>query len=615
MPVRLLEDALIDQIAAGEVVERPASIVKELVENSLDAGATQVRVQLRGGGSHLVRIIDDGEGMDRDDALMCLERHATSKIRTLDDLVHVRTLGFRGEAIPSIASVSRFEILTRRHDAEVGTRLKVEGGALGSVTDAGCAPGTQISVKELFFNLPVRRAFLRTAPTELGHCVEAVIRQALLRPDVDMLVTHDGRDVVRAPAAADRAARARALLGKAAESLRPIEVEDRGVRLVGLASPVGVHQNSARAVYVYVNGRFVRDPVVRRGLREAYQGIVPRGRHPIVVLELQVADEHVDVNVHPSKTEVRFRNPRDVAEVIAGGLREALRRHGIRREVADQAFGSRTRRPDPAALPLPLDRLSAHPADDPRFAGQPSPSPSPEPELPPWLVADVRASIEARSRSQEAPEPRSAAPPQTQAPQAAPRPQPGQPPQPQAADGPPDEPVIPALGSLRRLAALDGGVVLLGHPTAVFAVDALAVRRALARQDLTADGRPARLLVPLIIEVGTTISGRLLAWQEALERCGLSLAGFGGGQIAIKRVPAELLDADWDRALAALGGRLPIQAAPALPDEAVSELVAQVRLVEGGVDAVLLRASDWPARSPYARRLDADELRAWIGRA
>ncbi len=385
MPVRLLEDALIDQIAAGEVVERPASVVKELVENSLDAGATTLRVQLAGGGRKLVRVVDDGHGMDEHDAVLCLERHATSKIRTIDDLVQVRSLGFRGEAIPSIASVSRFELLTRRHADEAGTRIRIEGGTLRGVERAGCAPGTQVSVRELFFNLPVRKAFLRTVPTELGHCVEAVIREALLRPDVDVTVTHEGRTVVQAARAEDVAARARAVLGKDAEALRPVSVSDRGITVTGLASPPGVHASSGKGVYLYVNGRYVRDPVLRRGLREAYQGIVPRGRHPIVVLDLRLDPEQVDVNVHPSKTEVRFRNPRDVVDVVSGGLREALRRAAITRQVQDEAFGSRTRRADPAARPLPFEGLPSHPADDPTFVEKAPPTP----RLPDWLAAEA----------------------------------------------------------------------------------------------------------------------------------------------------------------------------------------------------------------------------------
>ena len=278
MAVRLLEDALIDQIAAGEVVERPASVVKELVENSLDAGAVTLRIRLEEGGRSLIRITDDGHGMDEHDAVLCLERHATSKIRSLEDLVHVRSLGFRGEAIPSIASVSRFELQTRRAEDPAGVKVSVEGGVLRGVSQVGCAPGTRVTVRSLFYNLPVRRAFLRTAPTELGHCLDAVVREILTRPQVDVLVSHGSHEVLRAPSAPDLHSRARALLGKVAEGLREVSFEDRGIAVSGLISPVGVHQGSNRGVHLYVNGRHVRDPVLRRALREAYQGIVPRGR-------------------------------------------------------------------------------------------------------------------------------------------------------------------------------------------------------------------------------------------------------------------------------------------------------------------------------------------------
>ncbi|MCO4745412.1 MAG: ATP-binding protein, partial [Proteobacteria bacterium] len=199
MTVRLLDEGLINQIAAGEVVERPASVVKELVENALDAGATAIDIELKSGGRTLISVLDDGVGMSRDDAMMSLERHATSKIRTADDLATVGSLGFRGEAVPSIASISRFEMLTRPHDEEVGTRIRIEGGELRDVRDAGCAPGTEIRVRNLFFNVPVRRRFLRTPGTEVSHCLDAVTREAMAHPEVGFSVRHDGRTVLETP--------------------------------------------------------------------------------------------------------------------------------------------------------------------------------------------------------------------------------------------------------------------------------------------------------------------------------------------------------------------------------------------------------------------------------
>jgi DNA mismatch repair protein MutL len=332
--VRILEEQLINKIAAGEVVERPASVVKELVENALDAGATSLQVHLKAGGRNLVRVVDDGVGMNRTDALMCLERHATSKILNEDDLFSVSTLGFRGEAVPSIASVSRFEILTRPRDAEVGTRVVVEGGRLMDVSPAGAAPGTEISAASLFFNLPARRKFLRSVETELGHCMEAVTREALIRPTLDLEVTHDDRPLLRCAPSPSRARRAADLLGAHGEALVPVSFARGDIEVEALVSPVGVHRASPQgSSWLYVNGRFVRDPVLRRAVTAAYAGIVPKDRYPLVIVEVRVPPSEVDVNVHPAKTEVRFANALALQAAVTEGLRAALREHGIRRPV------------------------------------------------------------------------------------------------------------------------------------------------------------------------------------------------------------------------------------------------------------------------------------------
>ena len=338
MAVRILEESLINKIAAGEVVERPASVIKELLENALDAGATEVRVHLRAGGRNLVRVVDDGSGMDRTDALMSLERHATSKIRCDDDLFRVATLGFRGEAIPSIASVSKFELVTRAQGQEEGTRIVVEGGKLLAVEPAGAAAGTDISVASLFYNLPARRKFLRSVDTELGHCIEAITRELLIRPHVDLEVTHDDRLHLRCARTDEPRRRAAELLGPHGEALVPVSFARGSLRVAGLVSPVGVHRQSAtNASYLYVNGRFVRDHIVRRAVSQAYAGLVPKDRYPVVVLRIEVPPQDVDVNVHPAKTEVRFVNAFELQRAVAEGLRVALQDHGIQRPVAIEA--------------------------------------------------------------------------------------------------------------------------------------------------------------------------------------------------------------------------------------------------------------------------------------
>jgi DNA mismatch repair protein MutL len=334
--IRILEDRLVNQIAAGEVIERPAAALKELVENSLDAGATRIQVQLEAGGRNLIRVVDNGRGMDDADALMCLERHGTSKIRGEEDLFRVASLGFRGEALPSIASVSRFELLTRPSAHREGQKVVVDGGKLRIREPAGCPEGTQVSVRSLFFNVPVRRKFLRTVPTELGHCAEAVISQALIRPEVDWTLEHNGQVLVRAPVVASRQERAAELLKGHGRALFPVNFKSGDLEVEALISPVGVHQAAAKgSLYLFVNGRYVRDALVRKAVREAYRHIVPKGRFPVVVLEVRVPPEHVDVNIHPSKSEVRFRFGRDMVQAVSQGLRDALEAHGIRRPVRD----------------------------------------------------------------------------------------------------------------------------------------------------------------------------------------------------------------------------------------------------------------------------------------
>jgi DNA mismatch repair protein MutL len=356
MAVRILEDHLVNQIAAGEVIERPAAVVKELVENSLDANARTITVKLTSGGRQLVGVADDGEGMDPSDALMCLERHGTSKIRTNEDLFKVLTLGFRGEAIPSIASVSRFELLTRLQGEGEGTRIRVEGGKLQAPEPAGCPQGTQVNVRQLFYNVPVRRKFLRTVPTELSHCTEAVVREALVHPEVDFTVEHGGSQILRSPRTEEWSRRAADLLGAHGKALVPIDFASGELGVRALLSPVGVHQGSAKgSLYLYVNGRYVRDGLMRQAVREAYRHIVPKGRYPVVVVDLTLPPDHVDVNIHPSKVEVRFRHGREMVGALSEGLRDGLRLHGIRRPVDPRRGSYVPDEPPPSfSLDLPL---------------------------------------------------------------------------------------------------------------------------------------------------------------------------------------------------------------------------------------------------------------------
>ena len=549
MTVRILDDALVNKIAAGEVVERPAAALKELVENSLDAGAQALTVELQGGGRSLIRVADDGSGMVRDDALMALERHATSKIRSFEDLVQAVSLGFRGEALPSIAAVSRLEILTRPRDQELGTRVRVEGGTLRDVTEAGCAVGTEITVRSLFYNLPVRRKFLRTVPTELGHCLEAITRLALLRPEVDWVVRHEGRDSIRAPRTDDPARRAADLLGREARSLFPVRGGELGVEVQGLISPVGVHRGSgAQALYLFVNGRFVRDAVLRRAVGEAYRGLVPKGRFPLVVLDVRLDPSRVDANVHPAKTEVRFRSPRDVQGVTIDVLRTALREHSARRDAPRAATA-----PSPPAPSTP-----AHPLDDPRFQGGLPLPPRPVDPLPSLRPAGPASRPEVQPAS---------APPPASAPSVAadgPPPAPG--PAPTRQPAPTDLLPVPRFRDLRVIGQLSRTYILCEGGGELVVVDQHAAHERVTLHRLQAQrgelSAVQQLLTPVVVELTRAQVEFLRGHADVLDSLALRVEPMGPSSVAVRAVPALLAGGDPDALVRDLADSLAVDAGP-----------------------------------------------------
>jgi DNA mismatch repair protein MutL len=327
--IRVLPDILASQVAAGEVVERPASVVKELVENSIDAGAREIRVDIDRGGSALIRVSDDGCGMSREDALLSLERHATSKLRTAGDLAAILTLGFRGEAVPSIASVSRFRLVTRETDSVSGTEILVDGGKVRDVRDAGCAPGTVIEAKALFYNMPARRKFLRAETTESAHVEHQLRLHALAAPNVRFRLRRDDREVFDLPPAAKSVDRVRQLLGPefSRELIALPQTHGNGISVEGYVLPASHARKGRRHQFVFLNGRPVEDAVISRALAEGFRGAVTDGLHPAAWLWIDLEPTLVDVNVHPAKREVRFHRPVDVRdailEAVATGLRPA----------------------------------------------------------------------------------------------------------------------------------------------------------------------------------------------------------------------------------------------------------------------------------------------------
>ncbi len=322
--IRPLPDTLISQIAAGEVVERPASVLKELLENSLDAGASSLTVTLSEGGAKQIRVTDDGGGIAAEDLPLALARHATSKIATLADLERVATLGFRGEALASIGSVARVMVTSRTADAPHAFRVSAEGGSAGAVEPAAHATGTTVEVGDLYFNTPARRKFMRTEGTEFAHCSDVFQRIALARPDANFTLKHNGRVSAHLPAASF-AARAAAILGtEVQQAAREVHVNVPGIALRGFAGAPAHARGSRDAQYVFVNGRFVRDKLLAHALREAYADVLHGERHAAYALFLEIDPGAVDVNVHPAKTEVRFRDSRAVHQFVYHAVSRAL---------------------------------------------------------------------------------------------------------------------------------------------------------------------------------------------------------------------------------------------------------------------------------------------------
>src|ERR1700727_1995691 len=347
--IHVLTDQVANQIAAGEVVDRPASVVKELLENALDAGATRIRVEIEAGGRKLIRIVDNGHGMGRDDALLAFERHATSKLRSSDDLLSISTLGFRGEALPSIASVARVSVETRAAEEEAGTSLEIAGGKILRVEDAGLPPGTTIAVRDLFFNTPARRKFLRSEQTELGHVAALVTHYALAHPTKHFELHSATQALLVAPAVADAGERLFQIFGRETfESLIPVAAEidfaraglpepppwrraegweppEPGfLRMSGFCSKPELQKLNRNSIYVFANGRLIRDRLVLHALTEAYRNIIPPTSFPVVLLFLEMPPQEIDVNVHPAKTEVRFRQPAFVHDFIRATIRTPL---------------------------------------------------------------------------------------------------------------------------------------------------------------------------------------------------------------------------------------------------------------------------------------------------
>ena len=329
--IQILPEHISQAIAAGEVIERPASVVKELIENAIDAGGTEVIVELEAGGLQRIRVCDNGEGMDYEDVPLALQRYATSKIRSVEDLYAIHTLGFRGEALPSIASVSQMTIKTRVSHSVSGTQVVCEGGEIKGISEVGCPIGTEVEVGNIFYNLPVKRKFLRSIRSELRYALNHFLRLSLSHPSIAFKFIHDGRVLHELLRTESSMVRIEAILGREVyHHLRPVEFEDREIKISGFTSLPSISKGNGDGIYLYVNGRFVKDRVIYKAIVEAYRHVIPAGRFPIAILLITIPPSAIDVNVHPTKTEVRFRDQERVFHAVIRALRSV--HHG------DQAF-------------------------------------------------------------------------------------------------------------------------------------------------------------------------------------------------------------------------------------------------------------------------------------
>jgi len=515
MPIRVLPPTVVNRIAAGEVIERPASAVKELVENAIDAGATQIDVALREGGRSLIGVADDGCGMSADELALAVERHATSKLPH-DDLTHIATLGFRGEALPSIGAVGRLTLTSRAAGSDSGWTLTVEGGAKGGVQPAALAQGTRVELRDLFYATPARLKFLKAARTERDHVEDVINRLAMAHPAIGFTLTDESKTVLRlaaattdllADAAAARLARLAQVMGRDfADNALVLDVVREGVRLTGHIGLPTLNRATASQQYLFVNGRPVRDRLLQGAVRGAYQDFLARDRHPLVALFLEVPAEAVDVNVHPAKAEVRFRDAGLVRGLIVGACKHALAEAGHRAAttVAAAALGSFR----PAAAPAAW---------------------RPGPKLPRGF-AELAASLYAPDP--QTPQLREVVTPTARAPEAAP-----------VNGATVDYPLGAARAQLHEtyiVAQTADGVVIVDQHAAHERLVYERMKQALAAQGIARQA----LLIPEIVELEGAAAERLVARRDQLAELGLVIEAFGAGAVVVREVPALLGVAD-----------------------------------------------------------------------
>jgi DNA mismatch repair protein MutL len=548
--IRVLSDQVANQIAAGEVVERPASVVKELLENALDAGATRIRVEIEAGGRKLIRIVDNGHGMGRDDALLAFERHATSKLRSSDDLLSIATLGFRGEALPSIASVARVSLETRAEEDAVGTTLEIAGGNILRVEDAGLPTGTTIAVKDLFFNTPARRKFLRSEQTELGHVAALVTHYALAHPTKHFELHSATQALLTAPAVANAGERLYQIFGREVfDSMIPVAAEmdfsraglpepppwkreqdyeapEPGfVRISGFISKPELQKLNRNSTYIFANGRLIRDRLILHALTEAYRNIIPPTSFPVVLLFLELPPQEVDVNVHPAKTEVRFRQQAFVHDFVRDSVRTAL----MKARPAASFYDALNSAPSASASLLvdvsPLPGIT-DPLHQPQSEGAQDPTDFASFTLQPPIVppSPGRLGFDGPGMSIGYDDPTE------------------------------PQPTLNSLATLKPLGQLRDSFILAVNEEGLWIVDQhVAHERVLfekiMRDRTTERVQRQRLLMPVLIELLPEQMVTFAAIAEELERNGFEAEPFGPRTLAVKATPVGLEGRELERML------------------------------------------------------------------
>jgi len=504
----VLPETLTHRIAAGEVVERPASIVKELLENALDAGATDISVELEKGGCQAIRVTDNGEGIAPEDVPLAFARHATSKIKVFEDLYRVCSFGFRGEALPSIASISRVEMVTRRTESPVGTRIIIEGGAIREQTDAGCPAGTSIEISRIFEPVPVRRKFLKGEMTEQGYCLDWITRLALARTGIRLRVSAGGRILMNVPAAKDLAERIALTLGRDfSGQLVPAAGETEGAGVKGFVSRPEFTRSSNAQIYLYVNGRFVKDYLLNHAVMTAFRRIIEPRRYPAAVLFLSVPPGEVDVNVHPTKMEVRFRNPRGIYALIVETLGSAI---GAGSPTAEQKAGSSAVRDDyTARVEEALKRYRISSGPDKLFFGRPAVS---HPEAPPTPAAMISRASRPETEPQE--EKRRFS----------------------------DLVYLGQVAGTYLVFAAEDGMVLIDQHAAHERILFEGLKKRAAETQGGAPGQ--RLLLPEVVSLPPRDLTFLTESIPILEEAGMEVEAFGGDSVVVKAIPAFLSDAE-----------------------------------------------------------------------